>query len=307
MTFWTALSEPILARLEAEFPALIMSIGEKQFGIQLLSLLNAVCGAEHATVFNLSADNLVEVTAASLDGSDTAHRQVGVYLKEGLWRRDPTLTEVKRRLASESEAFVRTDVQNLSDEALREIVYGSTHIRDRLLICSRWGDDIVGLSVLRSSTVGPFTEHDIEAVRSVSGTIFSLLAKHISLTWNGPNVSVALTSLKEIEQCIAECADNLPRREAEVCSRIVYGVSTLGISLELHISDETVMTYRKRAYQRLGIATQRELLLWYLELWSKWQNRATRQLVAWPTKRSKVAAAKVPDCRAKLRRLPTNS
>jgi DNA-binding CsgD family transcriptional regulator len=277
VSFWTALPEPALEKLAANFPALIMSIGEKRFGIELLSLLHATCGAEHATVFNLTADNLFEVTAASLDGSDTAHRQVGVYLKEGLWRQDPTMTEAQHRLESDTSAFVRTDIGHLSDDALREIVYGETDIQDRLLICSRWGDDIVGLSVLRSSNVGRFTTTDIEAVKSIAGTIFALLAKHISMTWNGPNVSVALTSLEEIEACIRECAA-LPRREAEVCSRIIYGMSSLGISLELNICDETAMTYRKRAYSRLNIATQRDLLLWYLELWSKWQDRATRQV-----------------------------
>lgn len=286
MNFWTALSKPALEKLAANFPALIMSIGQKQFGVQLLTLLNDTCGAEHATVFHLTADNLIEVTAASMDGSDTAHRQVGVYLKEGLWRRDPTLTEAKLRLSSEGEAFVRTDVEYLTDDVLREIVYGQQNISDRLLICSRWGDDIVGLSVLRSSRAGQFSGADINAVQSIAGTIFALLAKHISITWDGPNISVALTSLQEIEACISACVTGLPRREAEVCSRIIYGMSTVGISLELHISEETVMTYRKRTYHRLDIATQRELLLWYLDLWSHWQDRSTREpaQLAWKPK-----------------------
>lgn len=289
MPFWTALSEPALHKLAANFPDLIMSIGQKRFGIQLLTLLNDTCGAEHATVFHLTADNLIEVTAASMDGSDTAHRQVGVYLKEGLWRRDPTLTEAQLRLSSETEAFVRTDVEHLTDDVLREIVYGEQHISDRLLICSRWGDDIVGLSVLRSSSAGQFTKSDIDAVQSIAGTIFALLAKHISITWDGPNVSVALTSLNEIEACVSACASSLPRREAEVCSRIIYGMSSVGISLELNISEETVMTYRKRTYHRLGIATQRELLLWYLNLWSHWQDRSTREPAQLSWKPEKVA------------------
>lgn len=45
-------------------------------------------------------------------------------------------------------------------------------------------------------------------------------------------------------------------------------MSTTGIALDLDIRVETVMTYRKRSYRRLGIATQRELLLWYIKLWT---------------------------------------
>ncbi len=276
MSFWTKLSVPQLERLEAEFPRLIMSVGEKAFGGNLLCLLNATCGAEHASVFNLTKDDLVEITAVSMDGSDTAHRQVEIYLKEGLWRQDPTLMEARNKLRVEDAALVRTDIEHLSNDKLRDLVYGKPHIQDRLLICARNGQSIVGLSVLRSSDAGPFSFEDIESVKSIANTIFALVSKHINLTWDGPDVSVALTSLDEIEECIAESASELPRREAQVCSRIIYGMTTTGIALELDISDETVMTYRKRAYQRLGFATQRELLLWYLEIWSKWQNRSTR-------------------------------
>lgn len=262
--------------LEAEFPRLIMSIGQKSFGAHLLRLLNATCGAEHASVFNLTMDDLVEITAVSLDGSDTAHRQVEIYLKEGLWRKDPSLDEARKQLRSDDAAVVRTDIEHLSNQTLRELVYGEPHVQDRLLICARNGYNILGLSVLRTSKKGPFTSEDVDSVRSISNSIFAVVAKHINLTWDGPDVSVALTSLTEIEACIEECATELPRREAQVSARIIYGMTTTGIGLELEISDETVMTYRKRSYQRLDIATQRELLLWYLELWSKWQNRSTR-------------------------------
>lgn len=276
MPFWTQLSETKLMQLDAEFPRLIMSIGQKSFGAHLLRLLNATCGAEHASVFNLTKDDLVEITAVSIDGSDTAHRQVEIYLREGLWRKDPSLDEARAQLRIDDAAVVRTDIEHLSNQTLRDLVYGEPDVQDRLLICARNGENILGLSVLRTAQKGPFTHEDVESVRSISNSIFAVVAKHINLTWDGPDVSVALTSLKEIEACIEECASDLPRREAQVCGRIIFGMTTTGIGLELAISDETVMTYRKRSYQRLEIATQRELLLWYLELWSKWQNRSTR-------------------------------
>jgi DNA-binding CsgD family transcriptional regulator len=53
----------------------------------------------------------------------------------------------------------------------------------------------------------------------------------------------------------------------EVCARIIYGLYAKGIALDLDIGEETVATHRKRAYQKLLIATQRELLLWYIEQW----------------------------------------
>ena len=43
-------------------------------------------------------------------------------------------------------------------------------------------------------------------------------------------VFTALTGLPDIESCIVATSD-LPRREAEVCSRILYGLSSVGIAL----------------------------------------------------------------------------
>jgi len=262
--------------MRVALPSLISSVGERQFGARLLEFLNKICGAEHSAAFYLTGEDLMEVTTASLNGSDQAHQQTTIYLKDGLWRRDPTLQEARAQLGAADRAMIRTDIPRLQDDTLRNIVYGRTDIRDRVLVCSRTEDGIVGLSILRSSRAGAFNRADLEHIHDVSSALFALLAKHIRITWEGPNAAIALTSLAEIGACIASKMPSMPRRETEVCSRAIYGISTLGIALDLGISAETVMTYRKRAYARLGIATQRELFLWYLEIWSRWPHRTTR-------------------------------
>ena len=111
--------------VNSDISSLIMGLGEKRFGIDLLGFLHRTCGAEHATVFNLAHDDLFEVSAASLDGSDTAHRQTRLYLDQGHWRKDPALNEAKNRLAGTKPTLVRTDIKELPDEGLRDLVYES--------------------------------------------------------------------------------------------------------------------------------------------------------------------------------------
>jgi DNA-binding CsgD family transcriptional regulator len=53
--------------------------------------------------------------------------------------------------------------------------------------------------------------------------------------------------------------DRLTAREREVCERIVLGYTSIGIGLDLDIALSSVLTYRKRAYAKLGIGTQNEL------------------------------------------------
>ena len=58
----------------------------------------------------------------------------------------------------------------------------------------------------------------------------------------------------------AAIAPSLPARELDVCVSIVNGVTSEGIALALNVSIDTVFTYRKRAYARLGISSQNELV-----------------------------------------------
>jgi DNA-binding CsgD family transcriptional regulator len=59
---------------------------------------------------------------------------------------------------------------------------------------------------------------------------------------------------------LASVGPLLTAREAEVCACIVHGMSSEGIALELGISVNTVRTFRKRAYSRLNICSQNELM-----------------------------------------------
>ena len=54
-------------------------------------------------------------------------------------------------------------------------------------------------------------------------------------------------------------APQLSPREIEVCVRIMLGITSEGIGIDLGISRNTVLTYRKRAYARLNISSQNQL------------------------------------------------
>lgn len=275
MTFQQTLSGSTPSAFHRGLPELIDGIGRQDFASKLVGFLYQICGAEHAAIFYLTSENVTGVATASIDGTPQNDIDMSMYLKKSLWRHDPTFLEVKDKLIGSPCATAHTDIPGLSDTVLREVIYGRRGIRDRVLIGARNDDAIVGLS-LCSSKVGFFAPETRQQVEAISETLFSLLAKHIDITKKYTDVALALTSLAEIEACICQQMQTMPRREAEVCSRVIYGVSSLGISLELGISVETVMTYRKRAYERLGIATQRELILWYLSLWSVWRCSGTR-------------------------------
>jgi DNA-binding CsgD family transcriptional regulator len=105
----------------------------------------------------------------------------------------------------------------------------------------------------------------------VGRALSAILDMHlVALRATSPSAE-PLSSLCTIEQCLAEASD-LPRREAQVCARVLYGLSSAGIGIDLDVGETTVKTYRKRAYRRLSIGCERELVTWYLRTWSRWRH-----------------------------------
>ncbi|MCW1432276.1 helix-turn-helix transcriptional regulator [Novosphingobium sp. JCM 18896] len=256
-------------------PSVIDSLGDERFGQELVSLLNATCGAEHCTLFRFNDQQPSEILAASRDGTDTAHRQFSLFLSGSYWRNDAGIAAAMSGAPSSGLGMKRTDIRALPAGDHRNRLYGRTHIRERILLWGSCGDSTIALSILRPEERGLASDGELSDLGSIAATLMSLVAKHTDIIDSRARFSLALTSLAEIEMTMERADVQLPKREAQVCARIVFGISTAGIAVDLGVGEETVMTYRKRAYQRLVIGSQRELLLWYIEQWSAMMGRSS--------------------------------
>jgi len=249
----------------SSLPKLVGCIGQAPFSARCARYLNELCGADHFAAFHIGDDELTEVAASCVDPTRTAHERLQSYVRNGLWRQDPAIALARSHPASQQPALIRVNLGDSAYAQLRSRIYPD--VADRLLVFGLDGTGRIGLSVLRNKQNAVFGEDAIDQVMASAGMLMSILAKHLEVRRDHASLGQALTVLGDIEDCITGTM-LLPRREAQVCSRILYGLSSAGIALHLDVSEETVKTYRKRAYQRLGIGSERELLNWYLRLWS---------------------------------------
>jgi DNA-binding CsgD family transcriptional regulator len=247
--------------------AVIDAIGEPSFGAALLSLLRESYGADQCAVFLLTGNEPREIASSSFDGTDIAHRRANKYVQLNLWRRDPAMSEAWRNAIDAAPRLVKLNVRTLADRQLRTHIY--RRVTERLLLFGPTAFGTVALSIVKSGAGTTLSKHAAENILQFAPTLLSLLGKHSMLVIRKRNLCGALSSLTEIEEIIAQSPEQLPRREAQVCARILFGISTIGMALDLGIGEETVTTYRKRVYLRLGIATQRELMGWYIGRWSE--------------------------------------
>jgi len=244
-------------------------IGTEQFGLGLVGLLHDVCDADHCAAFQLGSDSISTLAFSSFDPAQSRILMVESYVREVRWSKDLPLTKTLVHSNVSCDSLIHVDLNDRGYDDLQPYIY--PQVSDRLLLCGRRDNIEFRLSVARSDPSPEFKIGAINHLADLSDTLLSAMAKHVSVLMTRPSIASALTDLQEIETCL-HAQKLLPRRELEVCARILYGLSSIGISLDLGIGEASVKTYRRRAYQRLNIGCERELLQWYLSQWSFWRG-----------------------------------
>lgn len=239
---------------DLDLAGIVECIGSEQFASSVLEVLDAISGADFCAFYRLRNYELVEIATAGNCGADSPEQN-----------QKQRVHDVKRHMMSVGSS-VRVDT--LMSPSNSDPETENQADQQKTLISVRRGKDAFCIYVLRSGDRPEITNKGLEGLSGTGWFLLASVAKHAALTLQRPDLAPALTCLDEIHACVSTAAD-LSRREGEVCARILYGLSSCGIALDLGIGKESVMTYRKRAYSRLGIASQRELLMWYLGTWSK--------------------------------------
>lgn len=93
-----------------------------------------------------------------------------------------------------------------------------------------------------------FTEQEIKNLEQCSALVSSLLLRHFREENQGRGVQGHLL------------AAGLSEREAQICELIASGHTAKTLARKLGIAESSVITYRKRAYQKLGISRKSDLI-----------------------------------------------
>lgn len=133
------------------------------------------------------------------------------------------------------------------------------------------GSSLIVLNLYQPATV-PMSEAAVEKLIALAPALLSAIGAHQremsrSTVANATPPRPASARDKEVpdrpealEAMLADVRPDMPMRELEVCARTVTGMTAQAIALDLGISISTVATYRRRAYQRMGICSAYELM-----------------------------------------------
>ncbi|HEV7369883.1 helix-turn-helix transcriptional regulator [Arenibaculum sp.] len=177
----------------------------------------------------------------------------------GCYREDPNIEILLRRMAGEGTVISYLRRDEVPSLQYRRLCYERANIVDRLsvLLKTRRGHG-VSVSFYRSVAEGEFTERDVDILLGFAPVVRAAAARHIELIARdgGTDYDEALMRLKEQ-------FPELSRREAQVAAGTVVGMTADDLAQMLGIKPTSVITHRQKAYARLGVASQRELVTKY--------------------------------------------
>jgi len=233
----------------------VLAIGRPDFPDVLIDTLRRQAEVGHCMVFALSragaADCLLDAGNIPI-GGDLGAAYAGQF-HESDPNRD-ALFEGEGAAPIMLPAFA----PRMYGARYRKIFFQDSGIVDKCATAIWTGDTCFYVNFYRIAAQGRFSAAQRERLEAIAPAIAASVARHFQTS--APDQSLA--ALFATRAPLAA----LTPREQEVCRRILAGFSSEAIAQALGISLHSTLTYRKRAYERLGISSQSELFAIVLRL-----------------------------------------
>lgn len=149
----------------------------------------------------------------------------------------------------------RQTSEDITHAGYRAACYGDPNVSDRLSVLLQPADDIwLSVNLYRDRTYANFQDREIALVEALAPLIGHAAKHHYALHGQSQQGLPQLMLARLRNLC-----PTLAKRELDVVRGVLEGRTAIEIAEILGIKPASVITYQKRAYQRLGISNQRQL------------------------------------------------
>jgi DNA-binding CsgD family transcriptional regulator len=242
----------------------VLAIGRPSFPHVLIETLRRTADVGHCMVFTFDGERS---TRCLLDiGNIPTGADLGVAYAGHFHRADPNRETIFRQRDHSSPILLPTFARRMYDQNYRKIFFEDSEIVDKFATAIWVDRTCFYVNFYRTVAQGRFERAQIERLRQLSPAIGAAVARHFQ------EQAVILAPERDpfdkLAALFASCAPltRLTEREKDVCLRILAGFSSEAISADLGIGLHSTLTYRKRAYDKLGISSQNELFAIALRL-----------------------------------------
>jgi DNA-binding CsgD family transcriptional regulator len=234
----------------------VLAIGRPAFPNILIDTLRRQAGVGHCMVFALSRAGAASclLDAGNIPtGSDLGAAYAGQFHES-----DPNRDALFEAKGS-APIMLPSFAPRMYGARYRKIFFNDSDIVDKCATAIWTGDTCFYVNFYRITSQGRFDDAERARLQAIAPAIGASVARHFQQAATPDQNLAALFATRAPLSALTP-------REQDVCRRILLGLSSEAISQSLGISLHSTLTYRKRAYQRLGISSQNELFAIVLRL-----------------------------------------
>lgn len=258
MRSWTTQARAVDARLSIDLiESLTRSLGTPACARTMLDALNRFATVDHCALFiRLRGNDLRLLATESRVSRSNAARAAMHYMSE-MHRYDATddASIAIRETGDESVHLRYRTREEVTNARYRLACYEHVGIEDRLTMSNQHaGGAATLLNCYRDERTGRFADAELEALTEVAPLFLAFAQTHARLT-----IPHDIPVARWRESLDHNAGAALSSRELDVCSSLLSGCTLADTGKKLGISINTVITYSRRAYAKLGVGSIREL------------------------------------------------
>ena len=232
----------------------IAAICEPRFATVMLEAVNRFVHVDHCSVMRLSGAKVSQVFTNDSLHDDPAVAKAAIAYIDRIFKFDPNLKLIGEAARLRGKVVIRSlTAADIRVKAYREVWRESRIVHRVSLLTGTQGPALVALNFYRAQSSQPFSDKDLARIESVSLPLAAIVRRHVELL-----VQTA-SSTDAWRQRLKVVRHDLSFRELEVAARMLAGQSLREIAASLGVAHSTAITYRERAYRRLGVPNLKAL------------------------------------------------
>ena len=241
--------------LRASLGRLIEVVGTPKFEDEIFAAARGAFNCEHISALSVADAASPRILMSATNGPMAIPHEVAEKYVIRYWDLDPanrTTPALQREQSFGLRIFADEDI---TDDHYRDECYTAYRLIERVSIVRRSDTNLYRLNFYAGGRHG-FADSDISRIMGSADLLLALLVKHDATGFETTEERASASYRNRLRLV----SPKMPQREAEVCTAIMLGMTSEAIALKLGISVNTVLTYRKRAYGRMNISCQNELM-----------------------------------------------
>ncbi len=240
------------------FIDLVALMGRTDFDSSLLTYLNQWIQSKHFSILRIKDEQPALLLCGTQDESYTVPWNCGQSYVKRYHHYDALYQELFSKDVQQHQTITgHLTADDIIFSPYRQEIYEKNGLIQRL--CGFYRDEDnhpILFNLYRHKDQGFYPDREIENFDKIIPALAKMIQGHLALKEK--------SHYKDFKQLLMIQQPSLTMQELEVCSRILKGMSYVGIASDLGLKESTVKTYRNRAFDKMGIHFKSQLFSMFL-------------------------------------------